>query len=208
MTGSEVPGKPSIGSWLAYGLGSESNDLPAFVVLTPHLPVGSNGQALFTRMWAQRLPARRSTPASRCAASGDPVLYLQNPAGVDARRPPHDARRARQAQPATASSSFGDPETQTRIAQYEMAFRMQTSVPELTDLSKEPQATLDLYGPEVKKPGTFAHSALLARRLVERGVRVVQILHRGWDQHGNLPQRLGNQCKDTDQADRRAASPT
>lgn len=198
MTGAEIPGKASIGSWLAYGLGSESNDLPAFVVLTPQYPAGSNGQALFTRMWASGfLPTRFNGVALRGA--GDPVLYLQNPQGVsrEDRRTMLDALQAINQRSFT---QFGDPETQTRIAQYEMAFRMQASVPDLTDISQESQATLDLYGESVKKPGSFAHSALLARRMIERGVRVVQLFHRGWDQHSSLPAQLGNQCKDTDQA--------
>jgi len=198
MTGSEVPGKASIGSWLAYGLGSESNDLPAFVVFTPQFPSGSNAQALFTRMWSSGfLPTRFNGVALRGA--GDPVLYLRNPEGVEGadRRTMLDTLNKLNQR---GFEKFGDPEIQTRISQYEMAFRMQASVPELTDISKEPQSVLDLYGPEVKKPGTFAHSALLARRLIERGVRVVQLLHRGWDQHGSLPTQLTNQCKDTDQA--------
>jgi hypothetical protein len=198
MTGSEVPGKASIGSWLAYGLGSESNDLPAFVVFTPKFPASGNGQALFTRMWSSGfLPSKFNGVALRSV--GDPVLYVHNPAGVDTsdRRIMLDAL-ARLNQ--RSYEKFGDPEVQTRIAQYEMAFRMQRSAPELMDLSKEPQHVLDLYGPSVKSPGTFAHSALLARRLVERGVRVVQILHRGWDQHSSLPVALTNQCVDTDQA--------
>ena len=198
MTGSEVPGKPSIGSWLAYGLGSAADDLPAFVVFTPRFPAGSNGQALFSRMWASGfLPTRYSGVALR--GSGDPVLYLPNPPGVDRgdRRTMLDAVNKLNA---LGHGRLGDPETLTRIQQYEMAFRMQASVPDLVDLSKETKETLDLYGPEVNKPGSFAHSAILARRLVERGVRAVQILHRGWDQHGALPQQLGNQCKDTDQA--------
>ncbi|NUQ61806.1 MAG: DUF1501 domain-containing protein [Pirellulales bacterium] len=198
MTGSEVPGKPSIGSWLAYGLGSENNDLPAFVVFTPKFPATGNGQALFTRMWSSGfLPSRFNGVALRGA--GDPVLYVENPPGVDGvdRRNMLDAlNRLNQ----RGFERFGDPEIQTRIAQYEMAFRMQSSVPELVDLSNEPQHVLDLYGPAAKTPGTFSHSALLARRLVERGVRVVQILHRGWDQHGNLPVALKNQCEDTEQA--------
>jgi hypothetical protein len=197
MTGSEVPGKPSIGSWLAYGLGSESNDLPAFVVFTPFWSSGAAAQALFSRMWSSGfLPGKYSGVALRSV--GDPVLYVQNPAGV--------SKESRRAMLDTLGElnrktheKLGDPETLTRISQYEMAFRMQTSVPELTDLSQETQETLDLYGPEVKKPGSFAASALLARRLVERGVRVVQILHRGWDQHGNLPSEIRSQCRDTDQ---------
>jgi hypothetical protein len=197
MTGSEVPGKASIGSWLAYGLGSESNDLPAFVVFTPRFPAGSNGQAIFTRMWSSGfLPTKYSGVALR--GSGDPVLYLKNPDGVTAadRRAMLDGLGKLNE---LTAERLGDPETRTRMAQYEMAFRMQTSVPDLVDLSKERKETLDLYGPNVTTPGSFAHSAIMARRLVERGVRVVQLLHRGWDQHGNLPQEIGNQCKDTDQ---------
>jgi Protein of unknown function (DUF1501) len=197
MTGSEIPGKASMGSWLAYGLGSESNDLPAFVVFTPRYPEGSNGQALFTRMWSSGfLPTRFSGVALR--GSGDPVLYLPNPEGVTV----EDRRTMLDALGKLNQRGFeklGDPEIQTRISQYEMAFRMQSSVPELTDISQETQATLDMYGPNVKNPGSFAHSALLARRLVERGVRVINIMHRGWDQHGSLPRQLGNQCQDTDQ---------
>jgi hypothetical protein len=197
MTGSEVPGKASIGSWLAYGLGSESNDLPAFVVFTPRFPAGSNGQAIFTRMWSSGfLPTKFGGVALR--GSGDPVLYLKNPDGVTGadRRAMLDGLGKLNE---LTADRLGDPETRTRMAQYEMAFRMQTSVPDLVDLSKERKETLDLYGQEVSKPGSFAHSAIMARRLVERGVRVVQLLHRGWDQHGNLPTELGNQCKDTDQ---------
>jgi hypothetical protein len=197
FTGAEIPGKASLGSWLAYGLGSESNNLPAFVALTPRFPETSNGQALFTRMWSSGfLPTRFSGVALR--GSGDPVLYLPNPDGVTSedRRAMLDTLNQLNQR---GFDRFGDPETQTRIAQYEMAFRMQSSVPELTDISQETPATLEMYGPEVNKPGSFAHSALLARRLVERGVRVVQIMHRGWDQHGSLPAQLGNQCKDTDQ---------
>ncbi len=197
MTGSEVPGKPSIGSWLAYGLGSVNNNLPAFVVFTPYWTSGAAAQALFSRMWASGfLPGRVSGVALRSV--GDPVLYVQNPPGVGTaqRRTMLDALGELNAK---TYSQYGDPETLTRIAQYEMAFRMQTSVPELTDLSRETQETLKLYGPEVHKPGSFAASALLARRLVERGVRVVQILHRGWDQHGDLPRDIRAQCRDTDQ---------
>ena len=197
MTGSEVPGKPSIGSWLSYGLGSDNNDLPAFVVFTPRFPTGSNGQAIFTRMWASGfLSTKYSGVALRSV--GDPVLYLRNPDGVtgDDRRAMLDSLSQLNAMTA---DRMGDPETRSRMAQYEMAFRMQTSVPGLVDLTKETKETLELYGPDVSNPGSFAHSAIMARRLVERGVRVVQILHRGWDQHGNLPKELGNQCKDTDQ---------
>lgn len=198
MTGSEVPGKPSIGSWLSYGLGSESNDLPAFVVLTPSFPATGNAQALFTRMWSSGfLPTRFNGVALRGA--GDPVLFVKNPPGVDGsdRRTMLDALNKLNQQ---TFEKFGDPETQTRIAQYEMAFRMQSSVPELTDVSGESKATLEMYGADVSRPGSFTQSALLARRLIERGTRVVQILHRGWDQHGGLPKNLPEQCRDTEQA--------
>lgn len=197
MTGSEVPGKPSLGSWLSYGLGSESNNLPAFVVLTPIWSSGAAAQALFTRMWSSGfLPASHNGVALR--SIGDPVLYVQNPAGVNG----SDRRVMLDALSKLNQKSFatlGDPDIQTRISQYEMAFRMQTSVPELIDLAGETKATLEMYGPEVEKPGTFAASAILARRMVERGVRVVQLLHRGWDQHGNLPKDITSQCYDTDQ---------
>ena len=198
MTGSEVPGKPSLGSWLSYGLGSESNDLPSFVVLTPRWSSGAAAQALFTRMWSSGfIPTKHAGVALR--SSGDPVLFIQNPPGVESgdRRTMLDALGKLNE---LNYQRFGDPETQTRISQYEMAFRMQSSVPDLVDLSKESKATLEMYGPEATTPGTFAHSALLARRLVERGTRVVQILHRGWDQHGNLPKDITSQCHDTDQA--------
>ena len=197
MTGRETPGFASIGSWLSYGLGSESNDLPAFVVLTPRWSAKAAAQALFTRMWSSGfLPTKHSGVALR--TTGDPVLYIQNPEGVSAqnRRSMLDTLGKMNQH---HFERFGDPEIQTRISQYEMAFRMQTSVPELVDLSKESPATLDMYGPDVHKPGSYASSALLARRLVERGVRVVQILHRGWDQHNNLPGDIRLQFQDTDQ---------
>ena len=195
MTGSEVPGRPSLGSWLSYGLGSESQNLPAFVVFTP--TVKNPSQALFSRMWTSGfLPSKYDGVKLRSA--GDPVLYVKNPPGVSSgdRRTMLDALGELNEK---AFERFGDPETQTRIAQYEMAFRMQSSVPELTDLKGESKATLEMYGPNSQKPGSFAHSALLTRRLIERGVRVVQILHRGWDQHGNLPKEIKNQCLDVDQ---------
>ena len=197
MTGSEIPGRASLGSWISYGLGSESNDLPAFVVLTPKFSPKVAAQALFTRMWSSGfLPTTHSGVALR--GQGDPVLFIDNPLGVDGatRRAMLDSLGKFNQ---LAHARYGDPETLTRIAQYEMAFRMQTSVPELTDLGSESAATLDLYGPKVKEPGSFAASCLLARRLVERGVRVVQINHRGWDQHGTLPEHLKIQCLDTDQ---------
>ena len=197
MTGSEVPGKPSLGSWLAYGLGSENDDLPAFVVLTPIWSSGAAAQALFTRMWSSGFLAS-SYNGVALRSVGDPVLYVQNPPGVA----PHERRVMLDALARLNQRRFdklGDPDIQTRIAQYEMAFRMQSSVPDLIDLGSETKETLDLYGPEVQKPGTFAASALLARRMIERGVRAVQILHRGWDQHGNLPRDITAQCYDTDQ---------
>lgn len=197
MTGSEIPGKASLGSWLSYGLGSENEDLPSFVVLTPSWSSKANAQALFTRMWNSGfIPSRHTGVALR--GKGDPVLFIQNPAGVD-----RDARRDMLDSLAKLNEKtfhrFGDPEIQTRIAQYEMAFRMQSSVPDLTDFSKEPKEILDMYGPDVLKPGTYAASCLLARRLAERNVRAVQILHRGWDQHGNLPKEIAAQCGDVDQ---------
>jgi hypothetical protein len=197
MTGSEVPGKASLGSWLAYGLGSESNDLPAFIVLTPTWSARAPAQALFTRMWSSGfLPTRFNGVALR--SSGDPVLYLPNPPGVrrEERRTMLDALAKMNQH---RFEQIGDPEIQTRIAQYEMAFRMQKSVPELINWEEESESTLEMYGPAVREPGTFAASALLARRLVERGTRVVQILHRGWDQHGNIAGDLPAQCGDVDQ---------
>ncbi|MCA9132248.1 MAG: DUF1501 domain-containing protein [Planctomycetales bacterium] len=196
MTGSEIPGKPSLGSWLAYGLGSESNDLPAFVVLTPSWASVAPAQALFTRMWSSGfLPTRFNGVALR--TGGEPVLYLPNPPGVsrDDRRTMLDALAKLNQH---RLDQIGDPEIHTRIAQYEMAFRMQSSVPELTNWSDESAATLEMYGPDVHRPGSFAASTLLARRLVERGVRVVQLLHRGWDQHGNIGGDLPRQCRDVD----------
>jgi len=198
MTGNELPGKASLGSWLTYGLGSDNEDLPGFVVLTPNWSSKANAQALFTRMWSSGfLPTKYNGVALR--AQGDPVLFIKDPPGVDreTRRTMLDALGKLNE---GSFQRFADPETQTRIAQYEMAFRMQASVPELTDISGESQQTMEMYGPDVQKPGTFAASALLARRLVERGVRVVQILHRGWDQHSNLPNEIRLQCQDVDQA--------
>ena len=197
MTGSEIPGKASLGSWLAYGLGSENDDLPAFVVFTPQPDINPS-QALFTRMWSSGfLPTQYSGVALR--GTGDPVLYLPNPEGIssaDRRRMLDGLGRLNE----IGFQRFRDPEITARIAQYEMAFRMQTSVPDLVDLSSESAETLALYGDDVSKPGSFTHSLILARRLVERGVRAVQVLHRGWDQHGNLPNDLAAQCRDTDQA--------
>lgn len=200
QTGRELPGWPCLGSWLAYGLGSETQDLPNYVVMTPSWTGRKSAQALYSRLWgAGFLPPNLQGVALR--PKGDPVLYINNPPGVDGsgRRKMLDGlAKLNQIQ----FEKLGDPETSARISQYEMAFRMQTSVPELTDLSKEPQHVLDLYGSDVKTPGTFAASCLMARRLAERGVQCIQLFHRGWDQHNNLPKDIRNQCNDIDQATR------
>ena len=196
QTGFQQPGRPCMGAWMSYGLGSANKNLPTFVVMI------SNGkdsdQPLYTRLWsAGFLPSEYQGVQFR--GKGDPVLYLSNPPGVSAesRRRMLDGLARLNARHYQA---FGDPEINTRIAQYEMAYRMQTSVPELTDISGETPEVLDLYGPDVKKPGSFAYNCLLARRMAERGVRFVQLYHRGWDQHGDLPRRIKEQCEDTDQA--------
>jgi hypothetical protein len=197
QTGSEVPGRAGLGAWLSYGLGSMNKDLPSFVVMTPTWTGRQEAQALYSRLWGSGwLPPHHQGVSLR--ANGDPVLYLNNPKGVTStsRRAMLDGLAALNQEQFDA---HGDPETLARIAQYEMAYRMQTSVPELTDISDEPQSVLDLYGPDVKKPGTFAASVLLARRMVERDVRFIQIYHRGWDQHGNLPTDMPNNCRDVDQ---------
>jgi Protein of unknown function (DUF1501) len=197
QTGSQQPGRPSIGAWLSYGLGSENEDLPAYIVLISQGSGNPNDQPLFGRLWGSGfLPSVHQGVKLRSV--GDPVLYLSNPPGVDSagrRRMLDGVARLNH----LAAQAFGDPEINTRISQYEMAYRMQTSVPELMDLSGEPEATFELYGPDSRKPGTFAANCLLARRLAERGVRFVQLFHRGWDQHGNLPKQIRGQCKDTDQ---------
>ncbi len=198
QTGNQVHGKPSLGSWLSYGLGSECDNLPAFVVMTPRWSAKRDAQALYQRLWeAGFLPTKHAGVALR--AQGDPVLYLNDPPGVD-KETRRDMLDALAKLNAAAYQKFGDPEINTRIAQYEMAFRMQSSVPELTDLSGESKATLDLYGPEVTLPGTFAHSAILARRLAERGVRCIEIFHREWDHHTDLTRDLPLQCRDVDHA--------
>ena len=198
QTGSQLAGRPSIGSWLSYGLGSENQDLPAYVVLTSFGSGRPDDQPLYDRLWgAGFLPSKHQGVKFR--NKGDAVLYLSNPPGVDAA-----ARRGTLDRLAKLNQKHfeqvGDPEIQTRIAQYEMAFRMQTSVPELLDTSKEPQSVLDMYGPDVKRPGSYAANCLLARRLAERDVRFVQLFHMGWDHHGGLPAAIRGQCKDTDQA--------
>ncbi|HKB40102.1 MAG TPA: DUF1501 domain-containing protein, partial [Gemmataceae bacterium] len=198
QTGAQLAGRPSMGAWVSYGLGSENQDLPAFVVL---VSVGTGlpaDQPLYDRLWGSGfLPSRYQGVKFR--SSGDPVLFLSNPPGLsdDARRRMlDDLARLNQMK----LEEVGDPEIQTRIAQYEMAYRMQTSVPELTDLSAEPDRVFEMYGPDARKPGTFAANCLLARRLAERGVRFVQLFHRGWDQHTHLPKQIQGQCRDTDQA--------
>lgn len=195
QTGNQQPGRPSFGSWISYGLGSENADLPTFVVL---ITQGfGNMQALSARFWGSGfLPSEHQ--GCKLRSAGDPVLYLQNPAGVsrELRRDMLDLVDELNEREAARSL---DPEVRARIAQYEMAYRMQMSVPELTDFSRETEDTLALYGPDVKKPGTFAASCLLARRLAERGVRFIQLYMRGWDQHGNLPQEIKKQCLAVDQ---------
>ena len=197
QTGAQIAGRPSMGSWVAYGLGAETKDLPAFVVLISP-GKGGGGQPLYDRLWGSGfLPTRYQGVKFRSV--GDPVLYLSDPVGFsrDHRRRYLDAlSEMNQAQ----LEEMGDPETSTRIAQYEMAFRMQASVPELTDISAEPESTFKLYGEDARKPGTYAANCLLARRLAERGVRFIQLYHRDWDHHGKLPDGLPKRCKETDQA--------
>ena len=195
QTGAQIAGRPSIGAWLAYGLGSESQDLPAFVVMVTK---GSGGQPLYDRLWGSGfLPTKYSGVKFR--SIGDPVLYLSDPPGFT-RENRRDYLDVLGHLNEKRYQEFGDPEISTRIAQYEMAFRMQASVPALTDLSDEPSHIFKLYGKEAREPGTFAYNCLLARRLAERGVRFTQIFTRGWDHHANLPSRLPPFCKETDQA--------
>ena len=197
QTGSQQPGRPSLGAWLSYGIGSENKDLPSFIVLISQGSGNKTDQPIFSRLWGSGfLPTQHQ--GVRLRSQGDPVLYLSNPDGVDA-----DSRRkmldAVGELNKLSQESFGDPEINTRIAQYEMAFRMQTSVPELTDLSNESKRTIEEYGIEDSNiDGGFARNCLLARRMVERGVRFVQLMHRGWDQHGGLPGQIRGQCKDVD----------
>lgn len=197
QTGAQLAGRPSIGAWLSYGLGSENSNLPAFVAMVSKGSGNPNDQPLYDRLWGSGfLPTKYQGIKFRSV--GEPVLYLSNPEGFDAtarRRFLDDLNQLNQLQLA----EYGDPEIATRIAQYEMAFRMQTSVPELTDLSQEPAHVFEMYGPDARIPGTFAYNCLLARRLAERGVRFVQLFHRGWDQHLALPKQITGQCQDTDQ---------
>jgi hypothetical protein len=197
QTGAQLSGRPSIGAWLSYGLGSENQDLPAFVAMVSAGTGRPADQPLYDRLWGSGfLPTQYQGVKFRSV--GDPVLYLSNPPGLDAearRRFLDDLAKLNQLKLAET----GDPEIATRIAQYELAYRMQTSVPELMDVSREPEHILDMYGPESRRRGTFAANCLLARRLAERGVRFIQLFHRGWDQHTALPKGITGQCSDTDQ---------
>lgn len=196
QTGFQIAGRPSIGSWISYGLGSENQNLPSFIVLISP-GQGGTGQPLYDRLWgAGFLPSKYQGVKFRSV--GDPVLWLSNPQGFsrDDRRSYLDTTAAMNR---LQLDQTGDPEIETRIAQYEMAFRMQASVPELTDLTNEPKSTFDLYGEDARKPGTFAANCLLARRLAERGVRFIQLFHRDWDHHGGLPGAIPKRCAETDQ---------
>ena len=197
QTGSQLPGRPSTGAWLSYGLGSMNQNLPAFVVLHSTVNGGFGGQALYSRLWGSGFLSTRHQGVSM-RSTGDPVLYLSNPAGIS----PKMRRRMLDNLAKLNEERFreiGDPEIRSRISQYEMAYRMQTSVPELTDISDESKETLEMYGPEVTKPGTFAANCLLARRLAERDVRFTQVFIRQWDQHGSLPKDIRRQCGIVDQ---------
>ena len=198
QTGSQLPGRPSLGAWLSYGLGSENANLPSFVVMLSRTDPNRGAQALFDRLWGTGfLPSEHQGVKFRSGA--DPVLYLNNPEGIDqaSRRRMLDGLSKLNA---IQYADYHDPEINTRIAQYEMAYRMQTSVPELTDVSNEPESTFALYGEDARKPGTYAYNCLIARRLAERDVRFIELFHRDWDNHGNLPKDLAANCKDTDQA--------
>jgi len=197
QTGSQQPGRPSMGAWTSYGLGSANDNLPAFVVLLSQAHAINTDQPLFSRLWsAGFLPS--SHQGVRFRSGSDPVLYLEDAPGIS-----RETRRRMLDSVAELnrkhSEQYGDPEIQTRIRQYEMAYRMQTSVPDLMDLSKEPESTFEMYGPESRKPGSYAANCLLARRLAERNVRFIQLYHRGWDQHNDLPRDLALQCRGTDQ---------
>lgn len=198
QTGNQITGRPCLGAWASYGLGSLNDDLPTFVVMVAKPTNTEQVQAISARLWqAGYLPGEHAGVSFRSA--GDPILYINNPPGVpsEIRRATLDGLKELNEQ---TFAQLGDPETRTRIEQYELAFRMQTSVPELTNLATEPESTFKLYGDEAKKPGTFTNSVLLARRLVERGVRFVQIYLNNWDTHANVAGRLPSQCRDVDQA--------
>lgn len=196
QTGNQITGRPCLGSWASYGLGSLNEDLPTFVVLVAKPTNTEQVQAISARLWSSGyLPGEHAGVSFR--SGGDPILYINNPPGVptEVRRKTLDGLKALNE---LNYQAVGDPETHTRIQQYELAFRMQSSVPDLVDLSKEPASTFELYGESAKQPGTFGHSVLLARRLVEKGVRFVQIYHNNWDTHGNVAGRLPDQCRDID----------
>ncbi len=198
QTGHQQPGRPSLGAWLSYGLGSENRDLPAFVVLISQGSSRRESQALFQRLWGTGfLPSEHQGVQLRAAE--DPVLYLSDPPGIDraTRRRMLDSLAELNQR---SHEEFADPEILARIAQYEMAYRMQASVPDLVDLASEPDSTFELYGDDARTPGTYAANCLLARRLAERDVRFIQLYHRGWDQHGDLPSDLTLQCRDVDRA--------
>ncbi len=195
QTGSQFPGRPAMGSWIDYGLGSENENLPAFIVL---ISKDRYGQPLYARLWGNGfLPSQHQGVQFR--SGGEPVLYLNNPPGIDGADREAQWRILKQLQ-ARQFGAYQDPEIEARIAQYELAFRMQTAVPEMTDLSGEPEHVYRLYGESAREPGSFAANCLLARRMVEKGVRFVQLYHRGWDQHDDLPKGIERQCRDTDQA--------
>ena len=198
QTGNQVTGRPCLGSWTSYGLGSLNENLPSFVVMVARPTNQEQVQAISARLWSSGyLPGEFAATSFR--SSGDPILFINNPSGVpsNVRRTTLDGlNRLNQLN----FDQVGDPEIQTRIAQYELAYRMPSSVPELTDLASEPASTYELYGDEAKKPGTLANTILLARRMVERGVRFVQIYHNNWDSHANVAGRLPDQCRDLDQA--------
>jgi hypothetical protein len=195
QTGSQQAGRPSFGSWLSYGLGSMNENLPAFVVLISRN--ATSDQPLYARLWGNGfLPSLHQGVQFR--AGKDPVLYLNNPAGVTAGSRRQQLDRLAELHE-LQFQSLGDPDIQSRVAQYEMAYRMQTSVPDVMDVSGESESTFELYGPDAKQPGTFAANCLLARRMAERNVRFIQLYHQGWDHHGGLPNGIRNECKKTDQ---------
>eukprot|EP01031_Cornospumella_fuschlensis_P007272 gene7272-9013_t len=197
QTGNQITGRPCLGSWASYGLGSMNSNLPTFVVLIATPTNREQEQAISSRLWSSGyLPGEHAGVSFR--SKGDPILFINNPPGVSS------SVRKRTIEGVNALNELnfkqvGDPETHTRIQQYEMAFRMQASVPDLADLSREPAAVFERYGPESRKPGTYAANCILARRLAERDVRFIQLYHRGWDQHNNLPDGIKSQCYDTDQ---------
>jgi len=197
QTGNQVPGKPCLGSWASYGLGSDNSNLPAFVVLVATPSNREQEQAISSRLWSSGfLPGEHAGVSFR--SKGDPILYINNPPGVPSEIRRSTIRRLNQLNEMNFNR-LGDPEIHTRIQQYEMAFRMQASVPELTDLSSEPDHIFELYGEDAKKPGSFANTALMTRRLAERGVRFIQVYHNNWDHHSNVARRMPSQCRDVDQ---------